>query len=577
LKRILLFSILLITLTAAIVAPLQAVAPSASVSPSLLTIDILRTASTGSFGVVHITDQFIVINNGTAAASTLDFGFLRIYRNDFYYVEASDSLGRKLTIDADVNSTSDFYWLRVHFANQLETNRTYRFTVTSIFNNLVQMVSTGLQYNFTAAPVLTQDARMANVTFFATQDSAFVVIPNSTYASVHAGGYPALANVYEPWKAYSREFFYAPFRSVTQQFLSLQYAERDIIIGNSGSLSVTDTYSLLNPGIALSSGIPLTLPDGANNVMAYDTVGAMFASPQNPSAPYQVTISPRYTTFRGSETFNFTLTYNLPPSEYLKQTNWWGGYNLTLPLFNDDEDILIPTVTVRIITPAGVSLGTIQLLPQSSVTPPFEVSPDQRTIKLHTITNMNNLTFGLTLNFLPLESAVQVLPWIFGLELIVFAAVIVNRYRRGPAVAVPVPVARLREFVSLYDERIALSRELIAMEEDVNRGSLVKHEFRRRSKVIELRLDEINKSLMDVKSELRTVSPRYDELIRRIDNAEAEAEASRASAVQVRSQYRAGKITREAHETVANDINKRIDRAEETVETILITLREEAR
>jgi len=140
-----------------------------------------------------------------------------------------------------------------------------------------------------------------------------------------------------------------------------------------------------------------------------------------------------------------------------------------------------------------------------------------------------------------------------------------------------VPVERLREFVSLYDERIALSRELLTMEEDVNRGSLVKHEFRRRSKVIEIRLDEINKSLMEVKTELRVVSPHYDELIRAIDRAEAEAEGSRASLSQVRGQYRAGKITRETFDTVINGITKRIDRAEETVETILITLREEAR
>jgi hypothetical protein len=82
---------------------------------------------------------------------------------------------------------------------------------------------------------------------------------------------------------------------------------------------------------------------------------------------------------------------------------------------------------------------------------------------------------------------------------------------------------------------------------------------------------------MQVKVELRTISPRYDELIRRTDRAEAEIEASRASLNQVRGQYRAGKTTRETYDTMMNDIAKRIDRAEETLETILITLREEAR
>jgi len=578
LKSKLFLSGLFLVLVLGIVAPLVSASTSIphATTPLGLTIEIQRTISTGQFGVIHILDAYNVTNNGTGTASFLDFGFLDQYQNDFYYVSAKDNLGRTLSIDPNVNSTSDFYWLRVHFAQDLGANRTYRFTVTSLFNNLIGIVGTGFQYNFTAAPVLTQDALVANVTMLAPADSSFVTIPNSTYVTTRVGGYPALVNSYRPWKAYSKETFYGPFRSVTQQLITLISAERDITIGRDGSLTVQDSYALFNPSIALTS-LSITLPDGANNIMASDPVGAMWATPQNPGAPYQVTVSPRYGTFKGNENFNFTLTYNLPGSEYLKQTNWWGGYNLTISLFNDNEDLLIPSATVRIITPSGVSLGDLKLPSQSAITPPFNVSADYRTITLRGVTSLNNLTIGLAVNYLPFWSAVRILPWVFTLELVVFAVVIVSKYRRGPELAVPVPVERLREFVSLYDERLALSRELVSMEEDVSRGSLVKHEFRRRSKVVDLRLDEINKSLMEVKSELRLVSQRYDELMRRIDRAEAEAEASRASTDQVRNQYRNGKITRETFDTVMNDISKRIDRAESVVETILITLREEAR
>lgn len=94
---------------------------------------------------------------------------------------------------------------------------------------------------------------------------------------------------------------------------------------------------------------------------------------------------------------------------------------------------------------------------------------------------------------------------------------------------------------------------------------------------MELRLDEINKSLMAVKVEIREISQHYDELIRRIDRAEAEIQVCRGSLNQVRGQYRSGRITRETYDSVTNDLTKRTDRAEGTVETILITLREEAR
>src|SRR5208283_4533064 len=331
-----------------------------------------------------------------------------------------------------------------------------------------------------AAPVLTQDAGFANVTLLASQDSSFVTLTNSTYVSTRVNGFPALLNRYQPWKAYSKAFFYAPIRSVSQQLLNLLHAQRDIIIRADGSLIVNDRYALYNPSIALSN-IILTLPDSAHNVMAYDPVGALWATPQNPNSPYQVTITPRYQTLRGSESFNFSLSYDLPTSGYLKQTSWWGGYNLTLSLFNDNEDLLIQDCTVRIITPSGISLNDLKLPPQSPITPPFQVSNNSRTIKLSGITNQNNLTFSLTFNYLPFWSAIQILPWIFISEIAVFAAVIVSKYKRGPSISVPIPVERLREFVSLYDERLALSRELLAMEEDVSRGSMVKHEFRRRS------------------------------------------------------------------------------------------------
>jgi hypothetical protein len=567
-----LFLVLVASLLAGVMAPAHAATPP-SANP---TIEIQRVILPGPYGVVHVADSFTLTNNVTTPISSLDLGYLKMYRNDFYYVDAKDNLGVSLKIDLDINSTSDFYWIRVNFAHEISPNSGYKFTVTSVFNNLINPVGTGFEFNFTAAPVLTQDARFANVTLLASQDSTFVTLTNSTYVSTRVNGFPALLNTYRPWKAYSKSFFYAPIRSVSQQLLNLLHAQRDIIIRADGSLSVNDRYALYNPSIALSN-IILTLPDSAHNVMAYDPVGALWATPQNPNSPYQVTITPRYQTFRGSESFNFSLSYNLPTSGYLKQTSWWGSYNLTLSLFNDNEDLLITDCTVRIITPSGISLNNLKLPPQSPITPPFQVSDNYRTIKLSGITNQNNLTFSLTFNYLPFWSAIQILPWIFISEIAIFAAIIVSKYKRGPSISVPIPVERLREFVSLYDERLALSRELLAMEEDVNRGSMVKHEFRRRSKAMELRLDEINKLLMGVKSELRTISPHYDDLIRRIDRAEAEAEGSRASVNQVRGQYRSGKITRETYDTVTNDIAKRIDRAEETIETILITLREEAR
>lgn len=571
-KSKLVLVILVLVLAAGILAPLNA-----QQTQTKLTIDIFRTSTAGQYGVVHVSDIFSLYNNGSGSVSFLDFAIPRVYRDNVYYADAKDVLGKELTIEADVNKTSQLYWIRVHFAQDLASGKNYTFTVSSVLGNMIDVSAAGFEFNFTAAPILSQDVRTANVTFLAPQGSTFKVAPNSTYATITSGGYPGLVHSYKPWKAYSSEIFSALYGSVNQYLLNLTSVERDIIIGSAGTLGVSELYHLYNPATLIGS-LTITLPDEAYNVMAYDDVGAMWSTPQNPSAPYQVTVQPRYTVgIKTNESFTFTLTYNVPQSKYLKQLNWWGAYNLTFALLDNKDDFLFSNATVRIVAPAGMSITNLKMTPQSPVSHPIQISPDQRTFNLRGANAQTNVTFGLAFNYLPFWSAFGVLGWITGLEGVIFAFALATRLRRGAELAVPIPVEQLREFVGLYDERLALSRELVVMEEEVSRGGLVRHEFRRRRKLMEQRLDELNKSLMEVKAELRGTSPRHQELMRRLDNAEAEIEVSRASMNQVRGQYRAGKTTKDAYDTLMKGISKRIDRAEETLETTLITLREEAR
>jgi len=563
---------LILVFSVIIAAPAHAQTP-----PPQLTIVISRTATIGLYGVVHIYDNFTVRNSGTSVATYLDYGVPESYRANVAYISATDSLGKTLTIDQNVNQTSEFYWFRIHFANPLSPGSTYKFSVATTVADIITTAPNGLLYNYTAAPVLTQDAMEANCTLLGAIGSSFAVAPNSTYTQTRVNGFPALVEHFKPWPAYSTDNFVGPYLTVSQYLVDLTYAERDIMIGNAGTLSIRDTYELHNYAIPITT-LTITLPAGASNVMAYDVVGAMWTVPLDPAPPYQVSVSPRYAEgIRGGEDFTFILTYNLPQSEYVKELDWWGNFNLTIPLLNNGDDFVFQNATVKIQAPKGFKIQNVILPPTSPASPPIQYDPATEQLSLQEITSANNVTIAILYKLVPFWAGFGYLPWIFGLEVALAAVLIVTKIRRGPEVAIPVPVEKLREFVGLYDERISLSRELVTMEDEVARGAMVKHEFRRRSKVMEQRLDEINKSLMEVKAEIRVISQHYDELIRRTDRAETDTQVCRSSLNQVRGQYRAGKITRETYESVTNDLTKRIDRAEETVETILITLREEAR
>ncbi len=139
------------------------------------------------------------------------------------------------------------------------------------------------------------------------------------------------------------------------------------------------------------------------------------------------------------------------------------------------------------------------------------------------------------------------------------------------------PVDRIMEFVELHDEKTALSLELDKMEQDMARGAISRHEYRRRSREIDRRIEEMRKELQLVKTALSAASARYGEMIRRIERAEAEIDAAKASMAQLRTQYRTGKMARHVYDGMVSDVTKRQDRARETMNSIIITLREEAR
>ncbi|MEM3060872.1 MAG: hypothetical protein QW265_00495 [Candidatus Bathyarchaeia archaeon] len=159
---------------------------------------------------------------------------------------------------------------------------------------------------------------------------------------------------------------------------------------------------------------------------------------------------------------------------------------------------------------------------------------------------------------------------------IIFVAMLI-RVEKPPVPTVAIPIELIREFVALYDEKTALKAELEKINEDMKRRAISKHEFRRKRKLMDVRLSELNKLLVSVKEKLKEVEARYEEMLKKIARSEAEIEALASSMAQMEIQYRTGKITRDVYESLIVDIQKRINRAKGEIDSTIISLREEAR
>ncbi|MEM3048633.1 MAG: hypothetical protein QXK72_05405, partial [Candidatus Bathyarchaeia archaeon] len=141
----------------------------------------------------------------------------------------------------------------------------------------------------------------------------------------------------------------------------------------------------------------------------------------------------------------------------------------------------------------------------------------------------------------------------------------------------PTYVGKIRRYIELQDDKRALRLEIERRSEELSRGAITKHEYRRMRKSLDSRLSEINRSLATLKNELKSIDPRYLEMANRLERAESEVEALKASENQLTSRYRSGQLSREVYESMLSDLRKKIGKAEETIESIIVMLREEAR
>lgn len=540
-------------------------------------LSVRRHITVGEWGAVVFNDTFTILNNSTSSVNEFLYALPRSNGEGLRFIRAQSSSGL-LQVDRDVDKESPFYWMRVHLKDPLPQGKNLTVNIASIHSDMVRFLKVeGTQgteelyrVSFSAYPILKVRAGSCNATVYTTLDAKFQLPYNASFIASKIEGKPVLVASRKPLEPLTDERYSFNFSSASQHLVTCDWARRDISISPAGDISVSEHYRLNNLASSFTS-VPMILPKETVEVMAYDDAGPLWSGSKK---TFDVTVAPRFTTVRQNESFTFGLKYTLSPKQDLKQLQWWGLYNLTMKLLADPPWV-IEKAEVRIVLPRGVAVESNNIAPASRT----ETSAYETVLiySFEAATPLQNLTLKLSYRYLPFWSALIPLMWVLLIE-VAFAAVLAVSKVRKPVTAVAVvPVDRIMEFVELYDERTALSLELDKMEQDIARGAISRHEYRRRSREIERRIEEIRKELQVVKTALSAASPRYDEMIRRIERAEAEIDAAKASRAQLRTQYRTGRMARHAYDSMLSDVAKRQDRARETMNSIIITLREEAR
>jgi len=530
-----------------------------------------RSAIVNKYGIATVTDALTLSNDGLSPIDSLDFGFPKSHSGGLELFEARGSAGESLRTERVENQSSPTQWWKCHFAKPLAPGGTSDINIRTVFSNLVSYDGKEYIFSFAAYPTLPFGANSYNSTVILQKDAVFREWPNKTFTTTKVEERPALIGVQIPLEPFSNIEIPLKFTDAAQELLTFRSLKREIMISPGGQTSSKDTYTITNRGSELSS-LTIPRPKNMSPIMLYDTAGPL--NERLRTQEDSLSITPRFGKMTQDASYTFTTEYNMPTQGSLSRLEWSGRYRMTAEL-HPAREFAVGDDLVNITLPSGSKIETISIPPNSTST----LSDGSQVMTYHfgRLPPASTETTAIEYDYPIFLSSIYPLQWVFSLEVIVGAFAAAVLLRRPQKVVAAAPAEKLRKFVDLQDEKRTLRLELEKGGNELARGAMTKHDYRKRRRLIETRISELNKTLTSLKSELRNLDPRYEQMARRLEKAEGEVDALRASEEQITGQYRSGRISKDVYESLVKDLRKRIEKAKQTVDSLIVTLREESR
>ncbi len=444
------------------------------------------------------------------------------------------------------------------------------FTVTFIFSGPIVAEDDYLTVNFTLFPSLAIDAQKCYTTVIF-PDSLNLTEASFTYNKTETKenrNYYYLNPIPLEKFAYSKAKAWLRLR-VSESFIyaEIEKLERKIEVDLHGNINVKDIYYIVNKGTKTIDQITIFFPKEGYDFVVESAIGTKFSDVSKEDLKSNRLHIP---SIGPNEKNVFSLVYKL------NSTN--GKYKLNISI-DKITPILIKKLVVSFISPRGISFESSSVVSMASSIE-RDLSKDSVTFTLHnfTIVDSFQVTIAYRVNIFWASYPYTLIALISSSVILlgVFA-----RRRLGPApVAAPKVVVSpkiFRKFVESYEERIKIMSRIERLEEQARKGRIPRRQFKVRKTMLENKLSLLSKDLAELRETIRRSGPRYADIIRQLEIAEAQLEEAEAGIRRVRSRYRRGEISREAYRRLLEEHEKRIDDANLKIEGALLRLREEYR
>jgi hypothetical protein len=516
-------------------------------------------------GYVFIRDTIKI--DGKASNGFL-MGFPYIYTPHILQCVAYNATADfPVSLNATLEDHIGFYGVKVNFPEGTPQVFTVGFILSN--NLLEQNPYNKSQYvlDFPAYPALTKCAANCNVSILLPKYSEYLggTVSNRTYWQENLAAF-----TYSP----ANLAFFAPGDEI--QIVSIKELKRQIKISGTGGIEGSDIYSITNEGLSEISFIEVILPQNVSDVSAHDQLGRILNATEKASR-CRVQFTSLLDTNKST---SFTVEYSLLSERYIEQKEP-RNLNLTFPLFQDPNYYIYESC-VTFVLPEGakiLSFENVSVGGSYSVT--RNVFQEMLTVNRKGVFSYSSFSIGVTYEYNLLWLSFRPTLWIWTLTLVGCAVAFV--WKR-PSAPVPVTVSKIgvrlrskdiKSFVDVYEKKQKITLEIESLRIRVRRGKIPRRRYKVRRRTLETQLNALSRNLTDFKEKLRMVGGRYGDLMRQLEIAETEINEVEANIESIEARHRRGELSLGAYRKLHADYERRKDKAETTVNGILIRLREQ--
>jgi hypothetical protein len=479
-----------------------------------------------------------------------------------------------VTLNVPLENRVGFYGVEIDFPR----GTPQVFTVGFILSNLLtQDVSNATLYilDFPAYPSLTKAVAVCNVSISLPEGTTYIS------GTVNASNYS---------EENLPEFTYSPANvtfSLTgdkMQLFDVKELKSELRISGIGEVEGSDSYYIESTSLADISSIEIILPPNASASSVNDQFGRTMSQPamtDEKTNRYMITFSSALESYRSTR---FTVKYRLP-SNYTTQMGT-NNFNVTFPLFRN-VNYYIESASVTFVLPEGARISSFETtLTGSEYNVARGVFQETLTINRGNISYLENVlpsenVLRIVYEYNPLWLSFRSTLWMWALAIVGCTVAIVWKRPKAPArVSVPIVGMRLRpeyikSFIDAHEEKKKIIFDIESLENRVRKGKIPRRRYKVQRKTLETRLSTLSRNLTEFKEKMRAAGGQYVELMQQLEIAETEINEVEANIKSIESRHSRGELSLEAHRKLLSDYQRRKERADTTINGILLRLREE--